>query len=98
MNNYKYKFELKLKGGEVTHCQESDNPSFEMKIPKGWGYEDGNYEIIRTDQTAEIAAKELEKQEKEDSKTLLQNIDLTKKLSSSEVEDAVKALISVFMK
>lgn len=94
----KYKFELKLKNGEITHTQESDDSNYEMKIPSGWGYEDGNYDIIKTDQTAEIAAKELEKQEKEDSKTLLQSIDLTKKLSSSEIESAVKALISVFMK
>lgn len=93
-----YKFELKLKSGEVTHVQESDDQNFEMKIPSGWGYEDGNYEIIKTDQTALIAEKESEKVAKLSAKDSLAALDLSKKLTANEVESTLKSLIALIVK
>ena len=40
----KYRYDLKLIGdSEITHSTISEDPNYEMKIPKNWGYQDDKW-------------------------------------------------------
>lgn len=44
--------------GKVTHKVTTDDDSFVMKIPKGWGYTDTNAKITIEDITSQVQAQE----------------------------------------